>query len=516
MKQKLTLILLCLAVGISGAFTSCKNDAPDIVAKTETTYKSDFSGITKALQDQTLSIDEKLDLLKLAIDETEFTLFEKLGLIELAVENGVATYQECATNLIAAINKLNDNQAAKLEAIREILLATNVTLELKLANIEAAIKAGIGTYADFARQLIDAINELNQVQADKIQEIYNVLESSFASIATKVELVKLAIENGFISNQKAVDALNEAIVVQLKYNQGELGKSIDEITKALTGVNNSINFGFYMTDATMGLVVKNLTMFLKSSTKTVNGALDAIEAAIYLLNLQLYKDGEKILDLLKQIKEAILKGNDYSGLIAAIKGLIPQPGREAVDLGLSVDWATCNLGAEKPEEFGDMYGWGMVNPYAPDVRGINWKLYWTSLGSSGTSEWTCGGNNDPLKNFIKSGICGTEWDAAVADWEGDWRMPSADELNELVKNTKAEWTTVNGVDGMTFSKDGKSIFLLAAGFLNGTQTGAMGCYASGSSFSPYACSYLVFGSKEVLVYCESRYHGLSIRPVKVK
>ncbi|MCF0186682.1 MAG: hypothetical protein HUJ98_09385, partial [Bacteroidaceae bacterium] len=370
--------------GISGAFTSCKNDAPDIVVKSQTTYTSDFKGIANAINDQSVAIEEKLNLLNTALGDVNLTLDQKLDLIEQAIQNGVTTYKECAKNLIDAINKLQLTQEAKLQAIYDILKSSNATLAQKLADIEAAIKAGIGSYELCAQALIDQINALNVSRADKLQAIYDVLKSSFATLEAKVELVKLAIANGFITNADAINALNEAIVAQLKYNKEDLAGSIDDITKSIVLVKGSIDAGFVLTNTTMNVAVQALCVGLTTANWTVNASLRAVEAAIKLLSLNVTLDSTKILKQLELIKEAILKGNDYSGIIAAIKSLLPQPEREAVDLGLSVDWATCNLGAEKPEEFGDYYGFGMITPYAPD-EGSGWKQYWEALGVQGAT-----------------------------------------------------------------------------------------------------------------------------------
>lgn len=119
-----------------------------------------------------------------------------------------------------------------------------------------------------------------------------------------------------------------------------------------------------------------------------------------------------------------------------------------VDLGLSVYWASCNLGAEAPEEYGDYYAWGEVKPkssYSTD----NYSYY-----NANTDQYVDIGNN----------ISGTEYDAATVSLGSDWRMPSAEEAKELIDNCSWEWTSIKNINGfMVSGKNGNSIFIPAAG-----------------------------------------------------
>ena len=175
----------------------------------------------------------------------------------------------------------------------------------------------------------------------------------------------------------------------------------------------------------------------------------------------------------------------------------PTVGIEAVDLGLSVKWATCNVGANSPEEYGDYFAWGEVSP----------EYSYTSYNCStyGVSMTDISGN--------------PQYDAATANWGGAWRMPTKAELEELLSNCTWEWTTLNGVNGRKVTgPNGNSIFLPAAGYRYGTSSGHVGSGGYYWSSTPYedddcyAC-FLYFYSG----YCDwgwgSRYHGQSVRPV---
>lgn len=173
---------------------------------------------------------------------------------------------------------------------------------------------------------------------------------------------------------------------------------------------------------------------------------------------------------------------------------------EAVDLGLSVNWAACNVGAMSPTDAGGLYGWG-------DVTGIN--------HSENLDEYPTA--NPP------SSICGTEYDIASKMWGNDWRIPSQDEMVELVENCTWEWTTIDGINGMKVTgKNGNHIFLPAAATRTGDTVSGMvgkrGDYWSGTlwpSDNKFA-SYLYFYDNADNVQpsrSNRRYIGMSIRPV---
>ena len=171
---------------------------------------------------------------------------------------------------------------------------------------------------------------------------------------------------------------------------------------------------------------------------------------------------------------------------------------EYVDLGLSVRWATCNVGADSPEDYGDYFVWGETKTK---------KRY--------TEE-----NCETLGEDI-SDIKGTSRDVSHVKWGSSWRMPTYGEIRELIDNCDWKWTMLNGVSGYRVTgKNGKSIFLPAAGWRNGTSlydTGKYGRYWSSTpngSGTRDACG-LFFGSGYHAWgwYWYSRYYGFSVRPV---
>lgn len=185
-----------------------------------------------------------------------------------------------------------------------------------------------------------------------------------------------------------------------------------------------------------------------------------------------------------------------------------------VDLGLSVKWATMNVGASKPEDYGDYFAWGETEPK---------ETY-----NSGTYKW-CNGSLSTLTKYNTSSRYGTvdnkttlelNDDAARANWGGSWRMPTDAEMTELRTNCTWTWTTENGVNGykVTSKSNGNSIFLPVAGYrLNSglSYAGSYGRYWSSSlsTDNPYFAWSVSFYSSDVSRSSTNRDYGLSVRPV---
>ncbi len=205
---------------------------------------------------------------------------------------------------------------------------------------------------------------------------------------------------------------------------------------------------------------------------------------------------------------------------------------ESVDLGLSVKWATFNVGATTPEGYGDYFAWGETEPYYADTttKPITWKTgkengyTWQSYCSSGEFvEWS----TPPYDASTK--ILKPEYDAATANWGSDWRMPTKDEINELLNECDWEWTEDNngtGVKGYIVKSkaagNNNSIFLPAAGYHNGiserADDGIRGNYGSSLFYETTASRayYLVFYSYSKDWNHGYRYQGRSVRPVTTK
>ena len=197
----------------------------------------------------------------------------------------------------------------------------------------------------------------------------------------------------------------------------------------------------------------------------------------------------------------------------------PYNGHEYVDLGLpsGLKWATCNVGANSPEEYGDYFAWGETSPKAT----YDWSTYKYCNGTLTSLTKYC--TNSAYGTVDNKTVLELEDDAARVNWGGNWRMPTKAEQDELrdTNNCTWEWTRQNGVNGykVTSRKNGNSIFLPAAGYRHdgGNLYGA-GSYGSfwSSSLNTYYSSdayYVYFDSDYVGWNDDYRYDGRSVRAV---
>ena len=194
-------------------------------------------------------------------------------------------------------------------------------------------------------------------------------------------------------------------------------------------------------------------------------------------------------------------------------------GHEYVDLGLPSGtlWATCNVGATKPEDYGDYFAWGETQPKST----YDWGTY-----------KYCNGSLTSLTKYCTDSYYGTvdnkttlelSDDAARANWGGSWRMPTDAELTELREQCTWTWTTQNGVYGykVTSKKSGytnKSIFLPAAGYRSDSSlydAGSYGLYWSSSltTDGPGNAWFVYFYSGNVNRSSSNRGCGFTVRPV---
>lgn len=173
-------------------------------------------------------------------------------------------------------------------------------------------------------------------------------------------------------------------------------------------------------------------------------------------------------------------------------------GHEWVDLGLSVKWATMNVGAGSPSDYGDYFAWGEVHP---------------------KSEYTEENSRTNLKSI--GAISGnSQYDAARYHWGSSWRLPTQSELQELIDKCRWIWIKQDGHKGYKIvGPNGNGIFLPAAGYRDGTSTynvGTGGYYWSGSpngSDTQDACHLYNNYIGHRIVHWFDRGYGQSVRPV---
>ncbi|MBO6005661.1 MAG: hypothetical protein J6P49_02240 [Paludibacteraceae bacterium] len=212
-------------------------------------------------------------------------------------------------------------------------------------------------------------------------------------------------------------------------------------------------------------------------------------------------------------------------------------GHEYVDLGLTsgTKWATCNVGANKPQDYGDYYAWGEVTTKST----YNWSTY---LDGNMSSYSDCGTDKDALKGVTD--IADTEYDAAKANWGGKWCMPTKAQQDELRSECYWVWTSSynnsnvagyivykaknssdkgkcvhsDGTPSSSYSLSDAHVFLPAAGYRgNGdlADAGSSGYYWSSSLDADYPD--IAWGDSFLSSHVSSggdfRYFGQSVRAV---
>ena len=201
----------------------------------------------------------------------------------------------------------------------------------------------------------------------------------------------------------------------------------------------------------------------------------------------------------------------------------PEP--SVVDLGLSVKWASFNLGASKPTEYGGYYQWAGTEDVSRTSISLKWSNCPYHYGSDYDSGWTKYNNNSYYGIVDKKTVLEAMDDAASVALGGKWRMPTDAEWSELLNtdNCSWTWTTIDGVNGykVQSKKSGYTdnwIFLPAAGCRSRGHFNSVESYgyywssSLGTSY-PYNAYYMEFNSSYVGRYCRDRYYGQSVRPV---
>lgn len=133
---------------------------------------------------------------------------------------------------------------------------------------------------------------------------------------------------------------------------------------------------------------------------------------------------------------------------------------EAVDLGLSVRWAACNVGADSPHESGSLYAWGETEP-KDEYKIRNYK-YWGNM----QNQAECMRNitkyctNEDYGTIDELSVLTTDDDVAHIEMGGDWRMPTVEEVNELYRECTIELSTLEDAVGVLITgPNGNSIFV---------------------------------------------------------
>ena len=273
---------------------------------------------------------------------------------------------------------------------------------------------------------------------------------------------------------------------------------------------------FYTYDELGNRLTKKVTNAVSFQKGDVDGdgtinTTDIVEVVNFIMN----KTSNNINEMAADVNE---DGTVNAADIVSIVNIIPDNNNtqqdvpaEAVDLGLPSGtlWASCNVGATKPEEMGGYYAWGETEEKAEYTKDT--YLYWSNQFNGGDD--------------IGENICGTNYDVAHVKWSQGWQMPDLDQIKELLENCSHEVVEQNNVKGMKFTgTNGNSIFLPITGLYIGNKVYGKDDYCvywTGIPPTPLgtAVYYLYVDGKgethwdylpENRYY---RYYGMPIRPV---
>ena len=227
---------------------------------------------------------------------------------------------------------------------------------------------------------------------------------------------------------------------------------------------------------------------------------------------------ERRLDKAKEKAQAILALNpdDKEALaLSAIPTKGEINGHEWVDLGLpsGLKWATCNVGAFSPIEQGDYFAWGETSTKSE----YKWKNYRFRIRGNDTDNVRLSKYNTDVKRGIvdnKTRLDLTD-DAAHVNWGGTWRMPTKEEVMELISHCSWVWTSQEGKDGyLVKGKNGNSVFLPVTGSKSSLNVPHFGYFWSSSLNTDPSIGYcLHYYRAQYSFSTGSRGVGLPVRPV---
>ena len=509
--------------------------------------------IRTALDSLTGSVEDKLAALEAAMESQTVSLETKLDAVaEAAAGNNVAG-EEALELIRKAIESMNGNLSSKLSAIEKAVSDQTKSLEMKLDLIEAAVSSGV-TDVKQAQDLIrQAIDGAGTSLGEKIAAIERAIGSQTTSLSSKLGLIETAVKNGLADEKKELDLISQALGTL----DGDVKEKLEALERAMTSqtsgldtklgtIAKAVEDGFVDEGKALDLVQQALGT-LKDSVDGVDtdlkGKIDKVTEAVSKISTALTGD---LSQKLTEIFNAIQGMKDYSAILDAIKaaignlgqggGDVDDPGKinghAYVDMGevtivdganqlkKNLKWATCNIGAENPWEYGDYYAWGET----ATKESYAWTNY---IFAKDPSDYSSGVKKYSEEDSYKTLF--PEDDAATSLWKDPWRMPTKEEWAALRDENLYTWkweTNYNGSgkNGMLVTRKegtgpcaGNSIFLPAAGRRYESQwlyEGSQGFYWSSSlddtALFAKGVEVLDSGSRWLTA---DRYAGLNVRPV---
>ena len=501
-------------------FSSCRENAPEIDYEMKVTVVNDFAKVVDA------------------------------------INSGALKNEQAILQLVAAIDKMNVNQQTKLQAIMDVIVSLNNTLDAKLATIEAALKAQTitmenklalieqviksqGTTLETKLGAIEAaLREQTIAMEAKMDIIKNVLADQNATLETKLGAIEAAMKEQTIALSDKLTLIEQVIKDQTSSFNTKMDilaqaiQSLPDYTEKLEAVKTAFeninpNSQLEALNALLDKYGQNFTDKLSSISGWFmeigygNGRLDMIKRAIESLSgygEKLDAINQQMTALLQALESGNMSEKDAMAEIAKkIKELelnagvgVPKETMEYVDLGLPsrIKWAKCDLGETSPEIYGDKYAWGETWTKWT----IDYMYYFTDIVEGQYTKY----DSRDKRFFLEK-----EDDVAYLRLGEGWRYPTWNEMQELIDNCTVTESTLNGWPGVMFVSKINNNYIFF-GYRTKGSTGGLRWTSAVVESNPTLAKCLSFERNDktnkidVSRYDNERKRQIPVRPVYVK
>ena len=430
---KLIPLAVTMLLAAPAFLTSCQEDAPEINYTMSVSVTNDFTKVVEAIDRGSLKNEEAIAKLAAAIDRMNSDQQAKLQAIRDVLSSVNTTLETKLVAIEAALKAQTLSMEGKLDLIRGVLADQKATLDTRLAAIEAAMRAqtlslegklDLLTAAvenqtlkqeELAENLVTAIDNLGEGLGGKLDQIRGVLDDQNTTLKTKLEAIEAAVKAQTLSLEEKLGLLEDAVKALPDYSS--------QLEAISTAIGNLPDYGDKL--SAIEAAVKGMPDYGEKFDLIV-ASLDAIKGQAEALGTGQTSIASKIAGVTDAINDLVAEVNSgYTSAAAALAQIIqkleelkgsiggggttPSP-VEYVDLGLpsGLKWAKCNLGASKPSELGDYYAWGETEP----KKKYTWATYkWMQ---DGKSEWKY-----ITKYTIADGVTDAIWYDSSGNFIGD-------------------------------------------------------------------------------------------------
>ena len=401
---KLIPLAVTMLLAAPAFLTSCQEDAPEINYTMSVSVTNDFTKVVEAIDRGSLKNEEAIAKLAAAIDRMNSDQQAKLQAIRDVLSSVNTTLETKLVAIEAALKAQTLSMEGKLDLIRGVLADQKATLDTRLAAIEAAMRAqtlslegklDLLTAAvdnqtlkqeELAENLVTAIDNLGEGLGGKLDQIRGVLDDQNTTLKTKLEAIEAAVKAQTLSLEEKLGLLEDAVKALPDYSSrleaistaiDNLPDYGDKLSAIEAAVKGMPDYGEKLSAIVASLnAIKDQAEALGTGQTSIASKIAGVTDAINDLVAEVNSGNTSAAAALAQI---IQKIEDLKGSIGG-GGTTPSP-VEYVDLGLpsGLKWAKCNLGASKPSDYGDYYAWGETAPKAE----YTWATYkWMQAGQS--------------------------------------------------------------------------------------------------------------------------------------